>query len=144
MIAHTRQFPTIPNTTNMESIVVIATPADPDMMEYHRIWKKTNQQFVNEPLSRGKRQGKEILLWSTNEIYVMKLWIIGRRSHSFCWLSLQGIWAILQWQKKQKFLQLPIVSASVMSWCVFIFLYFGGVFNKKKLFYSRLLDMGWL
>ena len=33
MIAHTRQFPTTPTTTNMESIVVIATPADPDMMK---------------------------------------------------------------------------------------------------------------
>ena len=32
MMAHTRQFPTIPTTTNMESTVVIATPADPNMM----------------------------------------------------------------------------------------------------------------
>ena len=32
-IAHTRQFPTIPTTTNMESTVAIATLADSDMME---------------------------------------------------------------------------------------------------------------
>ena len=47
MIAHTRQFPTTPNTTNMESTVVITTPADPVMMERHLTWIKTKQQFVN-------------------------------------------------------------------------------------------------
>ena len=33
MIAHTRQFPTRPNITNMESTVVIATPANLDMID---------------------------------------------------------------------------------------------------------------
>lgn len=32
MIAHTRQFPTTPTTTNMESTVVMTTLAGPDMI----------------------------------------------------------------------------------------------------------------
>ena len=45
MIAHTRQFPTRPNITNMESTVVIATPAEPDMMED---CQRTCRMFLNK------------------------------------------------------------------------------------------------
>ena len=41
MMAHTRQFPTIPTVTNMEKTVVIATIADPDM-----IGKCANERVV--------------------------------------------------------------------------------------------------
>ena len=67
MIAHTRQFPTRPNITNMESTVVIATPANSDMIEDCPSLNKNKPTHCLFILTTFKcKEAKNVLLYTTD------------------------------------------------------------------------------